>query len=108
MNIKEILEKCSGLKIHEERANSDEYIEVVVANTEIDKWHEACASLLGDAAKPAGTSPSKEVLKLTDDFGGVSRNQTLYSKSLDEGTVIAMFWPWGNGTQTTIKIARLK
>ena len=107
MTLREIIEKCSTLSVHEERCITDEYGELVFYNREIDEWKKILADIFGPAIKPAGVKPTKHDLNLTNDYGGIRVDQTLFKKEFDDYTVIAMFWPWGNNTHTTLKMALL-
>ena len=108
MTLKEIIEKCNILSVHDKRIISDEYNELVFYNKEIDKWNKIFVDILGPAIKPAGVEPTKDDLQLTKDYGGIYDNQTLFKKEFDDVIVIAMFWPWGDDTHTTLKIALFK
>ena len=106
--LKEIAEKCSGLEIVEQRSITDEYVEIVFFNKEVGSWRKVLTDNLGPEIKPAGTEPTKEDLDLSEDYGGIHGNQTLFKKDLDGRTVIAMLWPWQDGVHTTLKMAVLK
>ncbi len=107
MTLKEIVEKFKELNVYEQRSVSDEYVELVFYSKEIDKWNKALVDILGPALKPAGVEPTKDDQDLTEDYGGIFGNQTLFKKEFDGVTVLAMFWPWQNGTYTTLKAALL-
>ena len=105
--LKTIIEKCNALQIYEKRDINDGYCELVFDNKEIDKLEKILIEILGTATKPPGTKPTKEDIKLTKDYGGIHDNQTLFKKTFDETTVIAMLWPWQDNAHTTLKIALL-
>ncbi|MCB9747517.1 MAG: hypothetical protein H6755_03820 [Candidatus Omnitrophica bacterium] len=107
MTIKEIIEQFSTLKIEQEREVSEDYAEFVVDNNEIEQWESFFISLLGPAVKPAGKDPASDDQAVTKEFGGIYKNQTLFKKEFSGKMVIVMFWPWGNQTQTTLKIAAI-
>jgi len=104
MNLNEVYEKCSGLKVCESREMTDEYIEVVFYTKDSDEWVKALSETIDPPRKPAGEKPSKEIITLTKPFGGVWDNQTFFIKEYPGFAVVAMFWPWGNGEQTTLKL----
>lgn len=108
MTIKDISDKLSSLKVYEQRELTDTYNELVFCNAEKDAWYAIIAEVLGPAVKPAGTKPAKDDLKLTDEYGGIFANQTLFKKAVDGVTVVAMFWPWQDDEHTTLKIALVK
>ncbi|NQU94686.1 MAG: hypothetical protein HQ549_00425 [Candidatus Omnitrophica bacterium] len=106
--LKEIIEKSKTLDIFEKRTVNDEYCEYVVATDEINKWEKMLTGILGPATKPAKVKPTKEDVRITQECGGVFDNQTLFKKEFEDGTIIAMFWPWQDDTHTTVKIAFIK
>ncbi|MBW1859412.1 MAG: hypothetical protein JRI70_04880 [Deltaproteobacteria bacterium] len=108
MTLKEIIERCSMLRVQERRHQDETYGELVFYNEEVDEWHRIFSELLGPAVKPAEMKPTKDMLQLTEDYGGIQTGQTLFMREFDDLTVIAMFWPWQDDTHTTLKIALLK
>jgi len=108
MTIKEIFEKCKTLNIYEERTMQEDYLELVFYTKETGQWDKLFTAILGEAAKPAGKKPAPADLTLTKEYGGVYDNQTLYKKKFDNGTIVAMFWPWQDAVRTTLKVALVK
>ncbi|HNX91729.1 MAG TPA: hypothetical protein PKY78_09330 [Candidatus Omnitrophota bacterium] len=107
MKLVEILEKCNALGIAEKRNIAEDYCEIVFLAKEIDEWNTVFSGIFGPAVKPKGTKPTRQDSEITSEFGGIYTNQVLYKKGFDEGTVIAMFWPWQDGNYITLKIARI-
>ena len=108
MTIKKIIERCNNLDVSEQRSMSDEYCELVFFNKEIEEWNNVFTEILGPAKKPAGAEPTQEDDVLTEEYGGIFTNQTLFKKDFDDFTIVAMFWPWQDGTHTTLKVAFIK
>ncbi|UCG81111.1 MAG: hypothetical protein JSV60_02160 [Desulfobacterales bacterium] len=108
MTLREIIERCSMLTVDEVRCEGDKYRELVFCGEDIDEWHRIFADVLGPAVKPAGKKPTKDHWRLTKDYGGVWAGQTLFKKEFEDGTVIAMFWPWQDGIHVTLKMALLE
>jgi hypothetical protein len=108
MTLREILERCSLLEVEESRHESETYSELVFYNKEIDEWLRILSEALGPPAKPPGNKPTKELERLTQEYGGILTDQTLFVREFDAVMVIAMFWPWGNGKYTTLKMAVLE
>ena len=106
--LKEIVEKCNALEIYEKRCVSDKYFELVFCNKEMDKWEKIVTDFLGVAVKPPKRKPTKEDIHITNGYGGIQSNQTLFKKEFDNATIIAMFWPWQDNTYTTLKVAVLR
>ena len=105
MELKEIIEKCKVLDIYEERFVADNYYEIVSYAKDKEKWIKLFTEILGPATKPVGTVPSKEDIELTQKYGGVRENQTLFKKQIGNTIVLAMFWPWQDEVRTTLKVA---
>jgi hypothetical protein len=108
MTLKEIIERCSKLRVQERRHQDETYGELVFYNEEIDEWHRILSEVLGPPAKPAGIRPTKDMLRMTEDYGGIQTSQTLFMREFDDFTVIAMFWPWQDGEHVTLKITLLE
>ena len=108
MSLKEIFEKFKSLDIQQTRSIEDDYVEVVLANVQANKWNRLLSDIFGPALKPAGKMPSEEMMHLTQSHGGLQENQTLFSKEIDGKTIIAMLWPWQDNMRTTLKIAVIK
>jgi hypothetical protein len=107
MQLKEITDCFGELKIHEKRVFTEDFVEIVFFNEEIDEWHRILTAFLGNPSKPKGQEPSTKDLELTAKTGGIRINQTLFEKDLPEGTIIAKFWPWNDNVHTTLRMALL-
>ena len=108
ITLNEIIERCSGLNVVTKRELTDEYGELVFSSKDIDKWRKILTDILGPAVKPEGVKPAKENKKITSDYGGIRRDQTLFRKEFDSVVIIAMFWPWSDGESVTLKLACLQ
>jgi len=108
MTLSEIIERCSRLEVAERRHQNETYSELVFYNKEIDEWHRIFSEALGPPVKPAGEKPAKDLVRLTQEYGGILTGQTLFVREFDDVTVMAMFWPWGDGKHTTLKMALLE
>ena len=108
MILEEISEKYSNLSICEKRTMTTEYCELVFYSKETDEWNKVIASSFGPSIKSAKVKPTKQDVLLTEEFGGICDNQTLFKKEADGTITIAMFWPWQDDVHTTLKIALLK
>jgi hypothetical protein len=105
MKIKEITKNFGNLKNFENRCMNDEYAEIVIFTEQLVHCGKILEDFLGPAVKPPGLEPSIIHKKVADEFGGIFLNQTLFQKDYDDIMVLAMFWPWQNGKQVTLKIA---
>lgn len=108
MTLSEIMERCRMLGVNQQRHRGDAYHELVFYQAEIDQWTEIFSDIFGPAVKPEGAKPTKALLHLTRDYGGIWPGQILYKKDFDDVTVIAMFWPWQDGIHATLKMALLE
>ena len=107
MQLREITDCCGELKISEKRCLSDEFVELVFQNEQIDEWFRIVSAFLGAPIKPEGQEPSAKDLALTSRTGGIRLEQTLFEKEFEQGTIIAKFWPWKDKIHTTLRMALL-
>jgi hypothetical protein len=107
MRLIEIFKKCNHLTIYDERSVTDEFIELVFYNKDLPDWYNCISSVLGEPRKAQNRQPNDHDLKLTARTGGIRFEQTLFEKTFEEGTIIAKFWPWQDGTHTTLRVALL-
>ena len=107
MQLKEIIDNCTHLKVVERRCIKDDFIDLVFSNDEISEWKRVLSSYLGKPRKPQGSPPSTSDLAITSKTGGIRVNQTLFEQEFEEGTIIAKFWPWDDGRYTTLRMALL-
>jgi hypothetical protein len=108
MTLREIVEKCSLLEVEERRHQDETYSELVFFNKEVDEWNRILSETLGPPVKPPGINPTKDLVRLTQEYGGIRTDQTLFVKEFDDVTVMAMFWPWGDSKHTTLKMALIE
>lgn len=107
MTLEKINENYKHLNVFEKRQVSENYIDIVFFNEQLSEWNQVFSSIFGNAIKFTGIEPDKKALDLTEEFGGIQKEQTLYYKKFDDSSVIAMFWPWQNGLYTTLKITKI-
>ncbi|UCD16030.1 MAG: hypothetical protein JSV34_02975 [Candidatus Omnitrophota bacterium] len=108
MTLKEIVRKIGGLSIYEKRSITDEYVELVFFNKDINEWNKVFVEVFGPPEKEPGVKPNKEVSSLTKSYGGIWKDQTFFKKDSSSTVIIAMFWPWQDRMHTTVKVAVLK
>lgn len=107
MELKEITDCFSGLKIVERRLVSEDFVELVFQSQQVDEWQRVLQAFLGEPTKPKGQEPSKKDLELTAKTGGIRLEQTLFEKEFQDGTIIAKFWPWMDNMHITLRMAKL-
>ena len=107
-DLKDIFQQFQNLAIYEKRSVTDSFVEIVLYNKDIQEWNKLLHEFMGEPFKKAADKPSRQMKDLTNEYGGIEIGQTLFKKDLEEGIILAMFWPWGNGNHTTLKIFTLK
>ena len=107
MELKEITDCFSGLKVVEKRCISEEFVELVFHNDQVDEWHRILTAFLDAPIKPQGQEPSEKDLALTAHTGGIRLDQTLFEKEFENGAIIAKFWPWMDNIHITLRMAKL-
>ena len=107
MTLNEFAQRIAGLNVCQVREASDDYQERVIFSADIKQWSAVLEEVLGPPVKPAGVVPSGTDLGLCQIYGSIMTNQTLYRKAFGDATVLAMLWPWQDGTHTTLKIGRV-
>lgn len=108
MRLNEIFERCNHLTIYDQRCVTDEFIELVFYNKDLQDWYQSITSILGEPCKAQNCEPNANDLKLTARTGGIRFEQTLFEKTFEEGTIIAKFWPWHDDIHTTLRVALLQ
>jgi len=56
--------------------------------------------------EPDPTIVYDEIEKAIASFGGIRGDQTLYFISDADGIILAMLWPWGDGSHITLKLVK--
>jgi len=92
------------LDIYEKRLTTDQSIELVFCNKDLDKWLKLLTDVFGPAIKSPGVNPSREDQAVTKEYGGIRIDQTLFKSGDDHMSVIAMLWPWLSAEFTTLKV----
>ncbi len=105
MNIQDILQQCSHLETGGGSDISKNYAEREIFVKDMGEWEKILTDILGPPVKRAGEETTQDFFKLTIDYGGVMEGQTLFYKKFDGKSIIAMFWPWKDQNQMTLKIA---
>lgn len=98
----EILKKCEGLHVQQEREVAEKHIELIIGRNDMTEWMNRFAQEVGEPAKNEGEKPTEEHLQMTEPYGGINKFQVLFHKATDQGEVIIMFWPWGDDEHVTL------
>lgn len=80
------------------------YMEIVFSKNEFEALNVVLESYFGAPAKQAGQPVTDEIDRITGRYGGVSVDQIAYAKKTEAGFDVALLWPWGNKTSTTLKL----
>ena len=108
MKLEEIFKKCNDLRVLQRRLMVGEYKEIVVYREDMESWQNTLTEILGAPVKMAGVKPTQEDLSLTQEYGGIAENQILFYRKFEDVFVIAMIWPWEDGTYMTLKMVCLE
>lgn len=101
-----LLERLKGVPREETRKQYDGYLEIVVQTEALSMVYPILEGYFGPPFKPAGIEPSQSALDITQRYGGIQRQQTLYFVQRDGLSSCAMIWPWSSGIRATIKLAQ--
>jgi len=107
MLLNDIVVLFDEFEVYQRRTVNDNYCELVFYTKDTDKWSDFFTSQLDQPIKLPGSKPSKDDELITKDYGGIYNEQTLFKKEVESSIVIAMFWPWQDGINTTLKLAVL-
>lgn len=107
MILRDITDCCVHLDVHEKRCDRDDLFELVFFQKDINEWARILSAFLGEPVKPSGKSPTTKDLAITEGTGSIRIEQTLFEKRIENGTIIAKFWPWKDGRHITLRMALL-
>ena len=107
MKLRDITDCCVHLEVHEKRCDREDLFELVFFQKDIDEWARILSAFLGEPVKPSGQSPTIRDLELTEGTGSIRIEQTLFEKRIENGVIIAKFWPWKDGRHITLRMALL-
>lgn len=108
MTLQAILDKITHINIEEKRTIADDYSELVFLNKDLEELLRIFTEFFGPPEKQQGAKPSKHILRLTQNYGGIRDNQVFYKKIDADIIIIAMLWPWQDNIHTTLKMAIIK
>lgn len=108
MKLSDIYLQFDPLEISDRRYLMEDYLELVFLRQDFGTWDNLLTEILGPVASPFDADPSKDHLEITKAFGGVRKGQALYQKDFGDYIIIAMLWPWQNGTHITLKMPLIK
>ena len=108
MTFPELLAEVKKIKHEELRAQSEDYLEVVIAKDTLEPLHKILTAYFGSPFKPEGQAPSGEASRRAKPYGGIRKDQTMYFRQDGDHSECALLWPWGNGIRITVKVIQSK
>lgn len=106
MNYDLFLDELKKAPCQELRSTDPECFEIVVKVSDLSKINSVLETFFGKPMKPAGTRTSPEAKKVSEAYGGVRDDQTLYYLESEELYYYSLIWPWANGQTVTVKVIR--
>jgi hypothetical protein len=106
MTYLEFLREVRALSFEQVRTDTDEFLEAVITVDRLDSLNDILLRFFGQAVKPAGIRPSRELLSYTVSYGGIRQDQTLFYVESEENLQFAMLWPWSDGDHVTVKVIK--
>ena len=85
------------------RLDTDELFEAVLIREELESLIGCLGVIFGQSFFPP-QSNFRRAGKITEEYGGIQHGQTLYY--LEDESIIAMLWPWGDGINITFKLIK--
>jgi len=101
-----LLKKVKTINFNESREDTDNFLEFVCKASEFKRLILVFEGHFGPPVKPAGKESKDLYKKITEPFGGILTNQTLYYRMKGRAIEIAMVWPWQSGELVTVKIVQ--
>ena len=104
----QLIQGIKELGPQELRSDTETNYEFVISREKLEKGLSVLLEgYFGSPLKAAGKEVSPEAKKKAEPFGGVRKDQTLYSFENPEGYNTCMIWPWSDGRTVTVKMYRL-
>ncbi len=102
--LRALYEQRGDLEVYDTRDIRPGYCEFVVYAKDMETWESRFAAACGKPAKPAGVKSTPQQRNLSDGYGGIDKNQTLYYKQEAGRVYLVMLWPWRDGEYVTVKM----
>jgi len=104
LSFQELLAQVKKMPSKELRFDEPESVEIVFGSAQYEDLESVLEPYFGPAAKPRGVNPAREITDLTEAFGGVRDDQTLYYLENDGACYFGMIWPWGDRASMTLRL----
>ena len=107
MEYRDMIDQIKVLPLIQLQEQSDTFFGVVMATAEFKQLEPLLNNFFGQPIKPPQTEATPEVSQMTESYGGIRENQTLYfRKGYQNRSILAMICPWGDGNSFTLKIVQ--
>lgn len=108
MEFSQINETMNHVVFENVRVHADMYFEAVLTKDALPGLARNLEQLFGPPIWPGQGKPLSEAIKkVIDDFGGITKGQTLYFYLQSPASFFAMLWPWQDGQHITVKIGQV-
>jgi hypothetical protein len=104
--IDELMRRARKIRHEQTRRESEDYLEMVMFRESSNDVLSLFESYFGSPLKASGQDPDDEAERLSNPYGGIAKEQTLYHAAREDADHLAMIWPWTDGKRMTVKIAQ--
>ena len=107
MEFRDMIDKIKILPLLELQEKDGDFLGAVMTTDNSCRLEQLLNDFFGQPLKPPQTEASAEISQIAGPYGGIRENQTLYlRKGYQNSSILAMIWPWNNGSNFTLKIFR--
>ncbi|MFA6349721.1 MAG: hypothetical protein WCY12_02175 [Candidatus Omnitrophota bacterium] len=106
MVFSQIKEEVKKVPFDALRMDCDNLLEAVLIKEELGKLTVSLEKFFGEPAWPSKNRLTLQMRKTLDSYGGIMSGQTLYYWTKGAETLLAMLWPWQDGSHTTLKLVK--
>jgi branched-subunit amino acid aminotransferase/4-amino-4-deoxychorismate lyase len=104
VDFRDIRKELDSIIFETLRVDTDTYFEAVIVREHLQSLAQRLAARLGAPLLPPEDRLPQTVQKIIKEYGGIREGQTLYCLSNGGATIVAMLWPWQDGSHTTLKM----
>lgn len=106
MDIIEMLESIKRIPSLQLQEKGKDFLGAVIDNNELVSIRDILDAFFGPPLKPENTKVTAEVADISNPYGGIRENQTLYYRKDGNDRVLVMLWPWNDNSRFTLKVIR--
>jgi hypothetical protein len=106
MQFEEIMNEIKGIEFDAVRVEDQYYFEAVILKDNLPELTGRLEKLFGKKLFPSDKKLTPDAEKTVAAFGGVRGDQTLYFLKEKDYSYFAMFWPWSDDCNITVKLGR--